>query len=181
MKGCPGNGVARLPATSERSLLRIPESNQLGRTRRMGLSNAASCASLYCAHFFFRTTIIQRCASCRRTGRLGSHICDARSCVGLSVPRAAARDVRHLALDARTIPKGGARKTERLKPHSTTFGAAQLALVSLILTFCVTYRGPSYPTRRMTSSWNWPWRVGPISRLPSTPEISQAPSASVFE
>ena len=34
--------------------------------------------------------------------------------------------------------------------------------------------------RRTTSSWNWPWKAGPISCLPSTPRTSRAPSASAF-
>ena len=38
-----------------------------------------------------------------------------------------------------------------------------------------------YRTRRTTSSWNWPWRAGPITCLPSTPRTSRAPSALAFE
>ena len=43
------------------------------------------------------------------------------------------------------------------------------------------FGGPFYPTQRTTSSWNWPWKAGPISCLPSTPGISWVPSASAFE
>ena len=41
--------------------------------------------------------------------------------------------------------------------------------------------GHCCPTRRTTSSWNWPWRAGPISCLPSTPRTSRGQSASAFE
>src|SRR5665647_921349 len=41
--------------------------------------------------------------------------------------------------------------------------------------------GPSYPTQRMTSFWNWPWKAGPILCSPSIPEILWAPIDSAFE
>src|ERR1017187_7006753 len=37
------------------------------------------------------------------------------------------------------------------------------------------FGGPFYPTQRTTSSWNWPWKAGPISWLRSTPGISWVP------
>jgi hypothetical protein len=40
---------------------------------------------------------------------------------------------------------------------------------------------PLLPDQRTTLSWNWPWKAGPISWLPSTPGISWVPSASAFE
>jgi hypothetical protein len=43
------------------------------------------------------------------------------------------------------------------------------------------FGGPCYPTQKTTSPWNWPWKAGLISCLPSTPGISRAPSASAFE
>ena len=40
---------------------------------------------------------------------------------------------------------------------------------------------PLLPDPRTTSSWNWPWKAGPISCSPLTPGISRVPSGSAFE